>query len=52
MQSFKNPHDFIEESNDSNNPEFEAIAKHHISRRGVLKGGAGLTCAAFLVHCL
>lgn len=47
MQSFKNPHDFVEESNDSNNPEFEAIAERHISRRGVLKGGAGLTCAAF-----
>lgn len=40
-------HDFVEDSNTSNNPEFGDIIAKRMSRRSVLKGGTGLTAAAF-----
>ena len=39
--------EFIEDSNTSNNPEFSQIIAKRMSRRSVLKGGTGLTAAAF-----
>lgn len=39
--------DDVEDSNTSNNPEFANIISRRINRRGVLKGGTGLTAAAF-----
>ena len=39
--------DFIEDSNTSNNPEFSQIIAKRMSRRTMLKGGTGLTAAAF-----
>lgn len=38
----QHPHDFIEDSNTSNNPHFENIVQKTVSRRGVLQGGIGL----------
>ena len=40
-------HDFVEDSNTSNNPEFSQIVAKRMSRRTMLKGGTGLTAAAF-----
>lgn len=40
------PHDHIEDSNPSQNPAFGDILNQTVSRRTVLKGGAGLTAAA------
>ncbi|MDH2274220.1 PhoX family protein [Moraxella porci] len=40
------PHDYIEDSNPSQNPVFSDILDKAVSRRTVLKGGAGLTAAA------
>ena len=40
-------HDFVEDSNTSNNPEFSQIIAKRMSRRTMLKGGTGLTAAAF-----
>ncbi|OOS24637.1 PhoX family protein [Moraxella pluranimalium] len=40
------PHDYIEDSNPSDNPAFSDILDKAVSRRTVLKGGAGLTAAA------
>lgn len=40
------PHDYIEDSNPSQNPAFSDILDKAVSRRTVLKGGAGLTAAA------
>lgn len=42
----QNPHDYTEDSNSSNNVEFANIMQVRIDRRGVLKGGAGLTALA------
>lgn len=47
MTTFDNPHDFIEDSNTSDNVSFESIAEKHLSRRSILKGGAGLMATAF-----
>ncbi len=44
--TIQNPHDFVEDSNTSNNPTFSSIMDSFVSRRGVLKGGAGLTAMA------
>ena len=44
-------HDFVEDSNTSKNPEFSQIVAKRMSRRTMLKGGTGLTAAAFLAHC-
>lgn len=40
-------HDFVEDSNTSKNPEFSQIVAKRMSRRTMLKGGTGLTAAAF-----
>lgn len=40
-------HEFVEDSNTSNNPEFSQIIAKRMSRRTMLKGGTGLTAAAF-----
>lgn len=40
-------HEFVEDSNTSNNPEFSQIIAKRMNRRSVLKGGTGLTAAAF-----
>ncbi|USZ14665.1 PhoX family phosphatase [Moraxella sp. FZFQ2102] len=42
----QHPHDYIEDSNTSDNPEFANLLDQAISRRTVLKGGAGLTAMA------
>ncbi|MDO4251339.1 MAG: PhoX family phosphatase [Moraxella sp.] len=42
----KNPHEFIEDSNGSDNVEFSQLLAKTVSRRTVLKGGAGLTAVA------
>lgn len=39
--------EFVEDSNTSNNPEFSQIVAKRMSRRTMLKGGTGLTAAAF-----
>lgn len=39
--------DVIEDSNTSNNPEFSQLIAKRMSRRSVIKGGTGLTAAAF-----
>lgn len=39
--------EFVEDSNTSNNPEFATLIDRQLSRRNVLKGGAGLTTLAF-----
>lgn len=39
--------EFVEDSNTSNNPEFSQIITKRMSRRTMLKGGTGLTAAAF-----
>lgn len=41
-----NPHDFIEDSNSTSNPNFADILNQTVSRRTILKGGVGLTAAA------
>ena len=41
-------HDFVEDSNTSKNPEFSQIVAKRMSRRTMLKGGTGLTAAAFV----
>ena len=40
-------HEIGEDSNPSNNPEFYNIIQKRMNRRSVLKGGTGLTAAAF-----
>ena len=40
-------HDIGEDSNPTNNPDFHNIIQHRLNRRSVLKGGTGLTAAAF-----
>lgn len=40
-------HDIGEDSNPTNNPEFHNIIQRRMNRRSVLKGGTGLTAAAF-----
>ena len=37
----------VEDSNPTNNPEFASIVNRRMNRRSVLKGGTGLTAAAF-----
>ena len=39
--------DMVEDSNPSNNTEFNNIVSRRMNRRSVLKGGTGLTAAAF-----
>ena len=40
-------HEVVEDSNPTNNPEMSSIISRRLSRRNVLKGGSGLTAAAF-----
>lgn len=40
-------HDIGEDSNPTNNTEFQTIINRRMNRRSVLKGGTGLTAAAF-----
>ena len=44
-------HEEIEDSNPSNNIDFQTIISRRLNRRSLLKGGTGLTAAAFLVRC-
>lgn len=39
--------EFIEDSNPTNNTEFETVINRRMNRRSILKGGTGLTAAAF-----
>ena len=40
-------HEEIEDSNPSNNIDFQTIISRRLNRRSLLKGGTGLTAAAF-----
>ncbi len=40
-------HEVVEDSNPTNNTSFQTIINHRLSRRSILKGGTGLTAAAF-----
>ena len=46
-QKQKLAHEEIEDSNTSNNIDFQTIISRRVNRRSVLKGGTGLTAAAF-----
>lgn len=39
--------EFVEDSNPTNNPDFQTVINQRMNRRTVLKGGTGLTAAAF-----
>ena len=40
-------HEIIEDSNTTNNTDFQTIINRRLNRRSILKGGTGLTAAAF-----
>ena len=40
-------HEVVEDSNPSNNIDFQTIISRRLNRRSILKGGTGLTAAAF-----
>ena len=40
-------HEMVEDSNPTNNPDFQTIVNRRMNRRSMLKGGTGLTAAAF-----
>lgn len=40
-------HEFVEDSNTTNNIDFQTLIDRRMNRRRILKGGAGLTAAAF-----
>jgi len=40
-------HEVVEDSNPTNNIDFQTIIKRRLNRRNILKGGTGLTAAAF-----
>ncbi|MBP2279310.1 secreted PhoX family phosphatase [Psychrobacter sp. PL19] len=40
-------HEVVEDSNPTNNTDFQTIIKRRLNRRNILKGGTGLTAAAF-----
>ena len=40
-------HEMVEDSNPTNNTEFQTIINRRLNRRSILKGGTGLTAAAF-----
>src|SRR5690606_40504390 len=40
-------HEMVEDSNPSNNIDFQTIISRRLNRRSILKGGTGLTAAAF-----
>ena len=40
-------HEIVEDSNPTNNTDFQTIINRRLNRRSILKGGTGLTAAAF-----
>ena len=40
-------HEIVEDSNPTNNTDFQTIISRRLNRRSILKGGTGLTAAAF-----
>ena len=40
-------HEMVEDSNPTNNIDFQTIVSRRVNRRSILKGGTGLTAAAF-----
>lgn len=40
-------HEVVEDSNPTNNIDFQTIISRRLNRRSILKGGTGLTAAAF-----
>ncbi|MGO2386070.1 MAG: PhoX family protein, partial [Psychrobacter sp.] len=40
-------HEVVEDSNPTNNTDFQTIINRRLNRRSILKGGTGLTAAAF-----
>ncbi|WP_201596775.1 PhoX family protein [Psychrobacter vallis] len=40
-------HEIVEDSNHTNNTDFQTIISRRLNRRSILKGGTGLTAAAF-----
>ncbi|MEO1850935.1 MAG: hypothetical protein ABGX74_02385, partial [Psychrobacter sp.] len=40
-------HEIVEDSNPTNNTDFQTVINRRLNRRSILKGGTGLTAAAF-----
>lgn len=46
-KELKLAHEIVEDSNPTNNTDFQTVINRRLNRRSILKGGTGLTAAAF-----